>query len=114
MIIHDTTIVTVDDKDSVHFQAAILIEGDRIAAIGPSKELLQRHPQASVMSRTLETGCNVATESGVIVYRVTGKRKGTRMLLGGRYVTQYRFEDGAWRIGRHILDVRPIASRALI
>lgn len=45
-LIHDTTIVTVDDKDSVHFKAAILIEGDRIAAIGPSKELLQRHPQA--------------------------------------------------------------------
>lgn len=100
--------------------AELVTEGEgephrgRQAILAYYEGLLQRHPQASVMSRTLETGCNVATESGVIVYRVTGKRKGTRMLLGGRYVTQYRFEDGAWRIGRHILDVRPIASRALI
>ena len=83
-------------------------------AIGAYYEsLLGRHPQASVTSRTLETGCNVATESGTIVYRVTGRRKGTRMLLGGRYVTQYRFEDGVWRIDRHVLGARPIAARQL-
>jgi uncharacterized protein (TIGR02246 family) len=86
----------------------------RGAILAYYESLLQRHPQASVTSRTIETGCNVATESGEIVYRVTGKRKGTRMLLGGGYVTQYRFEDGAWRIERHLLGARPIASRAPI
>jgi hypothetical protein len=74
------------------------------------ESLLGRHPQASVISRTLEMGCNVATESGEIIYRVTGKRKGTRMLLGGRYMTQYRFENGNWRIERHLLGARPIAA----
>ncbi len=78
------------------------------------ENLLGRHPQASVISRTVEMGCNVAIESGEIIYRVTGKRKGTRMLLGGRYMTQYRFEDGAWRIERHLLGARPIAARAPI
>jgi hypothetical protein len=50
----------------------------------------------------------------VIVYRVTGKRKGTRMLLGGHYMTQYRFEDGAWRISRHLLGARPTVARTQI
>jgi uncharacterized protein (TIGR02246 family) len=86
----------------------------RHAILAYYESLLRRHPQALVTSRTIETGCNVATESGVIVYRVTGKRKGTRMLLGGRYMTQYRFEDGAWRIGRHLLGAHPITSRAPI
>lgn len=86
----------------------------RQAILAYYESLLRRHPQASVTSRTIETGCNVATESGVIVYRVTGKRKGTRMLLGGRYLTQYRFEAGAWRIDRHLLGARPIPARAAI
>lgn len=92
-------------------------EGDvphrgRGAILAYYESLLLRHPQASVTARTFETGCNVATETGEIVYRVTGKRKGTRMLLGGRYMTRYRFEDGAWRIERHVLGARPIAARA--
>ncbi len=78
------------------------------------ESLLRRHPQASVVSRTIETGCNVATESGRILYRVTGKRKGTRMLLGGQYHTRYRFEAGAWRIDRHLLGARSIPARAPI
>jgi uncharacterized protein (TIGR02246 family) len=86
----------------------------RLAIQAYYESLLQRHPQASVTSRTVETGCNVATESGVIVYRVTGKRKGTRMLLGGHYMTQYRFEDGAWRISRHLLGARPTVARTQI
>ena len=71
------------------------------------KELLLSHPQASVISRTIENDCNSATESGVVVYRITGKRKGTRMLLGGRYTIQYRLENGAWRITRHDLGANP-------
>ncbi|MFM9847809.1 MAG: SgcJ/EcaC family oxidoreductase [Hyphomicrobiaceae bacterium] len=93
-------------------------EGDphrgRGAILAYYESLRQLHPQASVTSRTVETGCNVATESGEIVYRVTGKRKGTRMLLGGRYMTRYRFEDGAWRIERHFLGARPITARVRI
>jgi uncharacterized protein (TIGR02246 family) len=100
---------------SDHAELATDGEGEphrgRQAILAYYEGLFQRHPQASVTSRTIETGCNVATESGEIVYRVTGKRKGTRVLLGGRYMTQYRFEDGAWRIERHLLGARPIAAR---
>ena len=77
--------------------------------------LMRRYPQASILSRTIEYGCNSATESGFVVYRITGKRKGTRMLLGGRYVTQYQLENGAWRIVRHHLGAVPRpAGRAVV
>ena len=46
IVIHDTTIVTVDDRDSVHYGAAIAIEGDRIAALGSTAEMLARYPDA--------------------------------------------------------------------
>jgi len=46
VVIHNAAIVTVDDRDTVHYDAAIAIEGDRIAAIGSSADLLARHPAA--------------------------------------------------------------------
>ncbi len=46
IVIHNAAIVTVDDRDSVHYAAAIAIEGDRIAAIGPSADTLARYPDA--------------------------------------------------------------------
>jgi 5-methylthioadenosine/S-adenosylhomocysteine deaminase len=45
-IIHDTTIVTADDACTVRYDAALVVEGDRIAAIGPTAELLARYPAA--------------------------------------------------------------------
>jgi 5-methylthioadenosine/S-adenosylhomocysteine deaminase len=45
-VIHDTIVATVDDRDTVHYAAAIAIDGDRIAAIGPSAEIVARHPTA--------------------------------------------------------------------
>lgn len=46
ILIHDTTIITVDDADRVLHGAAIAIEGGRILDLGPSAELLARHPNA--------------------------------------------------------------------
>ena len=45
-LIHHTTIVTADDACTVHDDAAIVIEAERIAAIGPTDELLARYPAA--------------------------------------------------------------------
>src|SRR5258708_23719268 len=45
-VIHDTVIVTADDRDTVHYDAAIAIEAKRIAATGPSAEILARYPAA--------------------------------------------------------------------
>jgi 5-methylthioadenosine/S-adenosylhomocysteine deaminase len=51
-IIHNATIVTVDDHDTVHYRAALAVEGDRIAAIGPSAEILARFPAAERIDGT--------------------------------------------------------------
>jgi 5-methylthioadenosine/S-adenosylhomocysteine deaminase len=52
IVIHDAAIVTVDDGDSVHYDAAIAIEGDRIAAIGPGAQILARYPAAERIDGT--------------------------------------------------------------
>src|SRR5205809_4665035 len=45
-VIHGTVIVTADDRDTVHYGAAIAVDGPRIAAIGPTPEILSRYPAA--------------------------------------------------------------------
>src|SRR4029450_315077 len=45
-VIHHTTIVTGERAPSVHFDAAIAIEDDLIAAIGPTAEVMARFPNA--------------------------------------------------------------------
>ena len=45
-VIHNTAIVTSDDNRTVYYDAAIAIDGDRIAAVGPSHALLARFPDA--------------------------------------------------------------------
>lgn len=51
-VIHNAAIVTVDDDDAVHYDAAIAIDGTRIAAIGPSKDILVRYPNAERIDGT--------------------------------------------------------------
>jgi 5-methylthioadenosine/S-adenosylhomocysteine deaminase len=45
-VIHDATIVTADEAGTIHYDAAVAVAGDRIAAIGPTAEVLARHPDA--------------------------------------------------------------------
>ena len=46
-LIHNTTIVTGDDAETLHFDAAILLQAGAVAAIGPSAEMLAQHPNAA-------------------------------------------------------------------
>jgi 5-methylthioadenosine/S-adenosylhomocysteine deaminase len=45
-IIHDAVIATVDDRDSVLHSAAVAVANGRIAALGPTAEILARYPDA--------------------------------------------------------------------
>lgn len=65
-------------------------------------QFLLRHPQTSVLQRTISIDCATAIDAGTYVYRVTGRRKGTRMLIGGRYALRYEFDNGDWRIVSHL------------
>ena len=48
-LIRNATIVTVNSSDDIHFDAALAIDDGRIAAIGPTNELLARYPGADVI-----------------------------------------------------------------
>jgi 5-methylthioadenosine/S-adenosylhomocysteine deaminase len=45
-LIHDTTIVTADAAGSILYDAALVVGDDRIAALGPTADLLARYPTA--------------------------------------------------------------------
>lgn len=46
IIVHDTTVVSGDERGTVHHDAALVIQAGRVIAVGPSAELLARHPGA--------------------------------------------------------------------
>src|SRR5439155_20967499 len=45
-LIHDTTIVAADEAGSILYDAALVVHDGRIAALGPTTELLARYPDA--------------------------------------------------------------------
>ncbi len=45
-MIYDTTIVTADDTSTIHEDAAIVIESDRILAMGSAAEIMPQYPMA--------------------------------------------------------------------
>jgi 5-methylthioadenosine/S-adenosylhomocysteine deaminase len=45
-VLHDTTIVTGDAAGAIHYGAALVVDGDRITAIGQTSDVLARHPAA--------------------------------------------------------------------
>jgi 5-methylthioadenosine/S-adenosylhomocysteine deaminase len=49
LLIRDTTVITCDAERRILTRAAVAVEGDRIAALGPSDELARRYPQAEVV-----------------------------------------------------------------
>ena len=61
-------------------------------------EYVKRHPEGTINMRSIMVGCNVASDIGTYLYRVTGVRKGTRQAIGGRYSTVYEFRGGKWLI----------------
>jgi 5-methylthioadenosine/S-adenosylhomocysteine deaminase len=46
VVIHDTTVVTADEAGTIHHDAAVAVAGGRIAALGPTAEVLAGHPDA--------------------------------------------------------------------
>jgi len=46
VVLHDTTVVTGDDAGTILYDAALLVEHGRVAALGPSRDVLARRPDA--------------------------------------------------------------------
>lgn len=75
-------------------------------------KLLARHPMGSVAETMTMASCSEAASSGRLLLRVTGERKGTRMLLAGQYAISLISRDGKWQIARHELVLNPRPNRA--
>ena len=52
IVIHGAAVATVDANDTVIYDGAVAVEADRIAAVGPSQEVLARYPQAEKIDGT--------------------------------------------------------------
>ncbi len=50
ILIRDAIVVTGDDAGTIHFGGAVAVEGNRIAALGPSEEIAGRFPDAPVVA----------------------------------------------------------------
>jgi uncharacterized protein (TIGR02246 family) len=71
-------------------------------------EYLARHAQGTLSMRSISVSCNAASDTGAYAFRLTGKRKGTRTVVTGRYSTFYQYRDGDWLIVRqHYQPTRP-------
>ncbi|MEZ4770467.1 MAG: hypothetical protein R2844_18820 [Caldilineales bacterium] len=55
LLIHNATVCTFGDANRVVEDGAIIIEGGRIAAVGPGAELLAAHPD--LPARTPAASC---------------------------------------------------------
>jgi uncharacterized protein (TIGR02246 family) len=95
-----------DDATLVTTKNAAPVNG-RDAIRAYYADLLPRHPQPRFISSDITADCNIATVEGRVLYRVTGTRKGTRMLLGGRYKVTFALRDAVWQITHQSLAADP-------
>jgi 5-methylthioadenosine/S-adenosylhomocysteine deaminase len=51
IVIHGAAVVTVDADGGVIYDGAVAIEADRLAAVGPSRDILARYPRARTHRR---------------------------------------------------------------
>jgi hypothetical protein len=73
--------------------------------------LLTRHPMARVTLGEVTAGCKTASSDGVVLVHVAGRRKGTRMLLMGKFRLVVEHSDVEWLITRHELELAPRPNR---
>lgn len=72
---------------------------------------LERRPSVRAAMSDVTVGCNQATASGTVLLHISGKRKGTRNLLTGRFEIVAGFQDGRWQLSRHSLELKKRPNR---
>ena len=107
---------------ALYAEDAVLMPSDRADAPLSGRKAIRdyyaglaaRHPRSANVVRSVRTGCDRVTETGLATFRVIGRRKGTRMLIGGHFSATYAMRDGAWWIFSHTLETLPLGyARAL-
>jgi uncharacterized protein (TIGR02246 family) len=72
---------------------------------------LKQSPAATIETRIIHTGCNVAYDIGVYDFQVDGDQPGARKQVKARYTFVYVPVHGKWLIAHHHSSVLPEPPR---
>jgi uncharacterized protein (TIGR02246 family) len=72
-------------------------------------QFLARRPRGHVDTRTIQTGCNLAVDTGTYTFSLMDD-KGTTTNESARYTFIYQYRDGAWKILNQQASAMPEAS----
>lgn len=109
-----------DDLAGLYAEDAVVaVEGraeplkGRAAIRAYLRELTLRHASPRITMRAVMARCGLATEMTELRVQVTGKRKGTRMFLGGRTSTVFAQDGSDWRIVQQSLPSMTVPNRTI-
>lgn len=71
---------------------------------------LEKSPDATVETRIIATGCNLAYDIGLYDFTVNGDQPGTRTQVKARYTFIYAPVRGKWLIVHHHSSALPVVS----
>jgi uncharacterized protein (TIGR02246 family) len=72
---------------------------------------LKQSPDATIVTRIIHTGCNVAYDIGLYSFMVDGDQPGTRKQVQARYTFIYAPVHGKWLIVHHHSSAYPVAAQ---
>ncbi len=71
---------------------------------------LKQSPAATIETRVIHTGCNIAYDIGLYSFMVDGDQPGTRKQVKARYTFIYAPEHGKWLLVHHHSSALPVPS----
>ena len=71
---------------------------------------LKQSPQATIETRVIHTGCNIAYDIGLYSFMVDGDQPNTRKKVEARFTFIYAPVHGKWLIVHHHSSASPVAS----
>jgi uncharacterized protein (TIGR02246 family) len=72
---------------------------------------LKQSPQATIETRVIKTGCDIAYDIGLYAFMVDGDQPGTRKQVKARYTFIYAPVHGKWLIVHHHSSALPVAEK---
>jgi uncharacterized protein (TIGR02246 family) len=76
------------------------------------EHFLAKRPRGRIDTRTIQGGCNVATDVGTYTFSLMDD-KGVTSEVPARYTFIYQYRDGAWKILHHHSSAMPESASAM-
>lgn len=71
---------------------------------------LKQAPSATIETRVIHTGCNIAYDIGLYKFMVDGEQPGSRKQVNARYTFIYAPVNGRWLIVHHHSSALPVPA----